>query len=125
MHQPMFNRDMLQLFRRLLRCPVDQGAGLFDILPRLLERGPVGGGITRSAAHLRIDAERKQPVELGGAPAGSQKIPVKGLYVPVVENKPVPLSNRPVINRVFRYQPEEIVGCSSALFQQEFSFALY
>ena len=97
-------------------------AGLRDVLAHGLLARPVFGHVRRQIATNRIDSESEQLIErrpLGRQMESStaQQIPVEGLEMAQIEDQPMTLGNRPVVERVGSDRGENCVSVGAGLGQ--------
>jgi hypothetical protein len=81
----------------------------------LFERGPVRGLIRRKASTDRIDAEGKQAIEFTigvgrWQESPTQQVPVERFKMSNIENNPVPLRDRTLVQRIGSNDTEKGIG---------------
>jgi len=90
------------------------------ITVHFVARRPIHGRVRWQAAAYRVNSKSKELVEypVKGAQsksAISEQIPVKGLDMPDIENDPVSLRNRPVIQGFFPDDAKEFIGSAAGI----------
>ena len=98
-----------------IQLGIERLANAADIIAHRFHRWPVRRSVRRQASIHGIDAKGKQMVELGVEGlqiqnAFAKQVPIEGFEVTNIEDDPVPLGNRAIVERFGLYQAEELVG---------------
>src|SRR6267154_350577 len=118
-----------QLRMAIRRAPQRANNGLIQLALQLLivvvnftAFWPIRRLIRRQSATHWVDPECEKLIEsrmkrLQPKRTLRQQIPIEGFHVPNVKNNPMPLGDRPVVNRVFAYYAEQFVGAFAGIYK--------
>jgi hypothetical protein len=115
-HQPVFEGHVEEKLRYGLpgEAFIQTLSYSLSVSAHFLDGRPIRWLVTRQPAIYRIDSKGKELVKFGveglGAESRSQQVAIKSFEMPDVENNPVALRNRPVIERFRPENLEQAIG---------------
>jgi hypothetical protein len=116
MHEPVLSRRVNDLWRGIFENAVNASASPVAVLPDFTDGRPVGRFVAGEAgAGRRVDTGFEEPVEAGLKPRFRKTpdrnvIPIERFQVTEVENEPVPLRDRPLVQGLFTDHIEKLIG---------------
>ena len=129
MHQAMLDCDLPQLLRNFADQSVDLVPRALHVTSHFVDRRPIRRLVPWQLSRWRIDPERKKLVELRLEGRHVQRVarnqvPVECLQMSQVEDHPVALGDRSLVEEFRLDQPEQRVGILAGLLECAACFSL-